>query len=427
MPTIKDLPTSGLLIEALDLTNANAASKERLACVYELHHRGEPEIFEAAKNWCTSGEVTERVLAADILSQLGEMKDVGEETLRPFTHQTVPLLAKLLDDPDEHVVASSVDALDNHNNADPIVERTSLAFHPSKLVRMAVASALALAWDTTSPAINMLINLSQDQDGDVRDWATFMIGSMGSLDTPEIRKALFARVSDSDYDTRSEALLGLAKRNDERVASLIKAELEAESVGTLAVEAAGEIASDDLVEPLDALIEWWDVDTELLHTALKRCRGEANADEDWRWDNHATILDFQMGVDAYKGGDYATALTKWRPPAEHGHVEGQYNLGRGYRLGHGVRQDYAEAAKWYRKAAEQGDAKAQISLGLMYADGHGVPQDNVIALMWLTLGNAIEDKQGTIVRDTVTKKLPSAQIAEAQKLTQEWQEKHKKK
>jgi len=168
-------------------------------------------------------------------------------------------------------------------------------------------------------------------------------------------------------------------------------------------------------------------DTEKGVATAKRGEGAKAPTESRPLARPGNALAHQKGVAAAKRGDYATALTEWRPPAEYGHAECQYNLGRGYRLGQGVRQDHAEAAKWFRKAAEQGDAKAQISLGFMYADGHGVPQDYVLALMWLTLGNAIGDKEGTIVRDTVTKNLTSAQIAEAQKLTQEWQEKHKKK
>ena len=35
-------------------------------------------------------------------------------------------------------------------------------------------------------------------------------------------------------------------------------------------------------------------------------------------------------------------------------------------------QDYAEAVRWFRKAAEQGDADAQFNLGRMYYEGQGV-------------------------------------------------------
>ena len=93
-------------------------------------------------------------------------------------------------------------------------------------------------------------------------------------------------------------------------------------------------------------------------------------------------VDFNPGVAAYKQGDYATAVRQWRPLAEQGYGDAQYNLGNLYRDGRGVPQDYAEAVKWYSKAAEQGNAEAQYNLGLMYRKGRGVPWDDAEALQW---------------------------------------------
>ena len=88
------------------------------------------------------------------------------------------------------------------------------------------------------------------------------------------------------------------------------------------------------------------------------------------------------GVVAYNRGDYATALREWRPLAEQGDAEAQFNLGLMYYKGRGVPQDYAEAVKWYRKAAEQGVAEAQYNLGFMYNNGQGIPQDYAEAARW---------------------------------------------
>ncbi len=54
------------------------------------------------------------------------------------------------------------------------------------------------------------------------------------------------------------------------------------------------------------------------------------------------------GAEAYKRGDYATALKEWRPLAERRHAEAQFHLAALYEEGWGVAPDYAEAAKWYR-------------------------------------------------------------------------------
>ena len=53
--------------------------------------------------------------------------------------------------------------------------------------------------------------------------------------------------------------------------------------------------------------------------------------------------DFQAGVDAYRSGDYATALREWRPLTEQGHAFAQFNLGILYANGRGVPQNYAMA------------------------------------------------------------------------------------
>ena len=95
--------------------------------------------------------------------------------------------------------------------------------------------------------------------------------------------------------------------------------------------------------------------------------------------------DFQKGYDAYQAGDYATALQEWRPLADQGIAEVQYNLGLIYGNGHGVPQDHAEAVKWYRLAADQGYVSAQHNLGLMYVMGQGVVQDFAEAVRWYRL------------------------------------------
>ena len=53
--------------------------------------------------------------------------------------------------------------------------------------------------------------------------------------------------------------------------------------------------------------------------------------------------DFQEGVDAYKRGDYETALNEWLPLAAQGDADAQIAMGILYVHGQGVPQDYAEA------------------------------------------------------------------------------------
>ena len=47
-----------------------------------------------------------------------------------------------------------------------------------------------------------LIELSNDTQGDIRDWATFGIGTQTDLDNKQIRAALSARLNDRHRDAR---------------------------------------------------------------------------------------------------------------------------------------------------------------------------------------------------------------------------------
>ena len=97
----------------------------------------------------------------------------------------------------------------------------------------------------------------------------------------------------------------------------------------------------------------------------------------------AGAQDFDKGLAAARAGDFATAVGEWRPLAEDGHIEAQFNLGAVYEAGRGVPEDSAEAAGWYALAAGQGHARAQYNLGVMYADGRGVPRDDARAATWM--------------------------------------------
>ena len=128
---------------------------------------------------------------------------------------------------------------------------------------------------------------------------------------------------------------------------------------------------------------------------------------------------FQKGNDAFEAGDYATALQEWRPIADQGDADAQFNLGLMYDNGQGVPQDYAEAFKLYRLAAEKGFAAAQTNIGFMYDKGQGVLQNNVIAHMWYNLGAANGHKLGGTNRDDLAKQMTPAAIEKAQAMARE--------
>ena len=129
--------------------------------------------------------------------------------------------------------------------------------------------------------------------------------------------------------------------------------------------------------------------------------------------------DFHKGLNAYKNKDYATALREWKPLAEQGNADAQYNLGVMYEWGEGVPQDYKTALKWYTLAAEQGNAGAQGNLGTMYAFGTGVLKDYVYAHMWGNIAAMNGNELGGKLRETFEKQMTPSQIEEAQKLARE--------
>jgi len=133
--------------------------------------------------------------------------------------------------------------------------------------------------------------------------------------------------------------------------------------------------------------------------------------------------DYQAGRDAYKRGDYDTALKEFRLAAEQGDAQAQFELGVMYDEGQGVAQDYQEAVPWYRLAAEQGYALAQNNLAVVYWKGQGVTQDYVIAHKWTNLAAANGVKEAVKLRDLLEEELTPSQLAEAQQMAREWKPK----
>lgn len=77
------------------------------------------------------------------------------------------------------------------------------------------------------------------------------------------------------------------------------------------------------------------------------------------------LADVKAGVDAYQRGDYAAAINEWRPLADRGDADAQFNLAQAYKLGRGVPANLDTAIGLYRKAALQDHAEAGALLGLL--------------------------------------------------------------
>ena len=81
-------------------------------------------------------------------------------------------------------------------------------------------------------------------------------------------------------------------------------------------------------------------------------------------------------------------------------------------------------SSWEPSKAAQDRSFRRASLRL-YRKGRGVPQDIVQAYKWYSLAATNEDKPANELRNTIANQMTPAQIAEAQKLAQEWKPKGK--
>jgi TPR repeat protein len=87
----------------------------------------------------------------------------------------------------------------------------------------------------------------------------------------------------------------------------------------------------------------------------------------------------KAGIDAWQRANYPEAVSIWRPLAEGGDADAQFNLGQAYRLGRGVPLDLAAAKIWFERAARTGHLDAQTTLGLLiFQNG-----DRTGGLKWL--------------------------------------------
>jgi len=161
----------------------------------------------------------------------------------------------------------------------------------------------------------------------------------------------------------------------------------------------------------------------------------------------------------YQIEDYQQAAYWYTKAAEQGNATAQYNIGRMYSLGGGVLQDDKQAAYWYTKAAEQGVAPAQsiigalyyygvlgfiqdykkalywlteaaeqgvadaqYRLGMIYQGGRGINKDYKQAHIWYNIASANGREDAGEYRSYAEEFMSQRQIAEAQRLAQEWME-----
>lgn len=130
-----------------------------------------------------------------------------------------------------------------------------LAEHAAVDVRLAVARALHQAEDRDleRQVLDAVIRLSADESDEVRNWATFKLGSQFDVDSSDLRDALAVRLDDAYDEVRAEAMVGLARRHDPRATDAVRAALSNVHTGALTFEAARLLADPGLHS---LLVKW---------------------------------------------------------------------------------------------------------------------------------------------------------------------------
>ena len=104
----------------------------------------------------------------------------------------------------------------------------------------------------------------------------------------------------------------------------------------------------------------------------------------------------KSGIDAWQSGDYAAAVAIWRPLAQKGDTDAEFDLGQAYRLGRGVPVDLAQAQLWLEKAADAGHLDAQTTLGLLLFDSG----NRAGAMRWLRKASERGEPRAMLVYGT---------------------------
>jgi TPR repeat protein len=130
-------------------------------------------------------------------------------------------------------------------------------------------------------------------------------------------------------------------------------------------------------------------------------------------------------------GDYEDAVRLWRPLAERGDPDAQYNLGVMYHLGHGVAVDHKAAFSWYRRAADKGVGVAMGNLAILYVSGAKSTTDFVQAYKWFTLAvERIPDpgmRQSMAQnRQLISANMTRAQVEAGEALARAWVAAHRR-
>lgn len=241
--------------------------------------RSDRELLEQAIALTGSGDPRERGLGVDLLGQIHdpEHRSVDPEAdgwtawsafEQGFVDETIEVLTDLAGtETDDDVLDSIAWAFGHRWDPRGLEPLLHLAQHESEEVRFGATRALPSCAELVEEdadleeaeieriaahndqIVDALIERTDDDGGDVRDWALFGLALL-EADTPAVRDAFVAHLADEHEDAREEAICGLARLGDERgTGPLIELLLDSDGEGSPAAFAAAEQSGDPRLLP----------------------------------------------------------------------------------------------------------------------------------------------------------------------------------
>lgn len=250
----------------------NKSNRTYWANISELRKRSTQEIFDRAVLLTQSDQVKERIIGVDVLAQLGNSK-------QNYRTKAVPIFFQLLEKEKNIQAIQSILSAISHNNQllseKQVVKLISLRHHRYSDVRFNLT--LALGGVEHAKAIKTMIELSSDKHPVVRDYATFGLASLTELDTPAIRKALWARLNDHKSLAREEAILGLAIRKDADIKPILIQDLEKiDNHGSILLESIQQLGDKSFIPLLEQQVELNRLDDRINPQWLLDCIEQLN-------------------------------------------------------------------------------------------------------------------------------------------------------
>jgi hypothetical protein len=192
------------------------------AAVSQLRLNGNRYIFEKSDEWCHSPNPKFRARGAGILGQLGAPRTPEQApttSSQPiFVEESFKTVSGMvLAETDDNALMAELFALGHLYKPEAVPILIQYSTHGNEDIRFAVACSLG-HFHENRLALEYLMRLADDSDGDVRNWSLFALGSQSNFDSPELRDLFLCHLDDPHPDAREEAIAGLAKRKDPRAA-----------------------------------------------------------------------------------------------------------------------------------------------------------------------------------------------------------------